>query len=307
MKITKTFFALVCGSMIFASCGGDSVEDFITGNDGDQEQEEIVGEPLTEITVKSTETTRTALGADGLAINWSTNDQLAVAPLKNKPKSKYGQFTLVEGEGTTKGKFVGSADAASMYAAIYPYGTYTVSAEATYARFNNVEIPTNQRAVANGFDPKAGIMYALFAAADDDITFNHVCSYAKITVPACQKITLSDKKTTTPISGKFNVRILSANANIDINPTTDTKPYVNLVPATVGGTIPAGTYLIAFNPASFKEGLQFVVDLDGTNKLVRETSGTNNVNLTGAGKSIDFGTASVSNNWIPKTDTYTFD
>lgn len=305
MKITKTFFALVCGSMIFASCGGDSVEDFITGNEGDQEQEEIVGEPLTEITVKSTETTRTALGADGLAINWSTNDQLAVAPLKNNPKR--GLFTLVEGEGTTQGKFVGSADAASKYAAIYPYGTYTVNYGVDYAKFNNVEIPTNQRAVANGFDPKAGIMYALFAAADEDITFNHVCSYAKITVPACKKVTLSDKKTTgevlAPISGKFNVKIGST---ITISGTA-TKPYVNLVPATVDGTIPAGTYLIAFYPTSFKNGLQFVVDLDGTNKLVRETSGTGNVNLNVAGKSIDFGTASQSDGWIPKTETYNFD
>lgn len=287
----KYYMALcaVCLGMAFTACSSD-----------ENEVVEKEGAPLTEIFASTQVATRTALAADGTTVNWSEGDEISVIawdPSVTK-KWKVAPFRMDGEAGSNTTSFFGNIEDNKNYLAVYPKEAVQIT---DYSKsglaFTGIVIPTEQHAVANGFDPAANLMVASFTKATaNNVEFKQFCAFGKITTTAaCKSIKFTPS---TACCGTFKLHHNASGVADGLNGVQNsTENTITLLPAEGEDFIPAGTYLIAFATGGGRissSSSGFVVDVDGSNTVEKRFPSGYNGNqnpFTGEyrGKIIDFG------------------
>lgn len=268
-KILMSAMAIALGSMAFVSCSSDV--------------EETAGKQVKnltfEVSVDGQNATRTVL--DGNKVLFEEGDHIGVySGSYTETSTSIADFTVTEGG--DHAMISGTAPEQDVYYAVYPNDkTYFAIA----SKVINVNIPDRQKAVKDGFDPNANVMLA--KSKGTRLEFNQVCAYAKVTVSqACKQIGLGG--TAEPVAGRARVIYNDAFKFTEVQPSaSDTKPYILLQPAS-GETFEAGTYYIAFRPATYTGFKISCVHADGTSEY-KQLDGTHSVVLETPGAVIDFG------------------
>ena len=138
-------------------------------------------------TVSAPDGTKTALGTDGLTINWSDGDEINVIGLTADGTAAQHTFTLTSGAGTSSATFEGSVgtDEVTFYA-FYPASIELDLADSnnplskgdiTVKRALSQDIP----AVLNGFSASHAMMTAK-ADADNKLAFRHGVAFLKVQI-----------------------------------------------------------------------------------------------------------------------------
>ena len=195
--------------------------------------------------------TKAALDSDSKTIMWKTGDAISIFDgAGNK------QFTLkAESDGQKSGSFTGTCNESDSYVAVYPY---TEEAQLNGNEVTGVTLPDEQKAVDNGFDPKAALMIA--KSETTTLTFKNAVGFIKVTPQFnCKKIILRAANKTQPLAGKGK-----------INFTDPEKPYIDFTGSTelsysitLSGTITSGNaYYIAVPAVTLSENwtLTFVTE-----------------------------------------------
>ena len=112
----KSMLALMAGAMVFTACSSDDEFE----NINEQKASSLKPMTFTASMEGHGDATRTAI--DGLNINWSTGDKIAIFDgVEDADHNFAREFTLVGGAGSTSGTFTGSAaEGAEVYYALYP-------------------------------------------------------------------------------------------------------------------------------------------------------------------------------------------
>ena len=131
--------------------------------------------------------TRTVL--DNGNVLWQKGDCINVI---TKSSKNCGSYSLVEGEGTTIGKFRGNdIPESSEYYALYPFQSGITKANGKYI----FRIPQDQTWKENSFGPGAGFMVATFTDKTQPLQFKNVLGLLKLSLTGTAKvyrITVSD-------------------------------------------------------------------------------------------------------------------
>ncbi len=248
------------------------------------------GERITlSVTQDDATATRTYLNDDKKVV-WSDGDALSLFDTKNVNQV----FELTKGAGSTTADFGGtvSADSRKEYYAVYPYGAdYTISS----GTVTGVTLPTEQTAVANGFDKSAAIMTGYTTDAKN-LAFKQLCAFVQITTESATKKIVFKTNGTESLAGTLSVAIDEEGIG-SATVTSGGTGTVTLVPAGNEESIAAGTYLIAVLPGTLEQG--FTMECVGTDGdgLTRSYNGSTSVLNRKA--VINMGTASVSQGWTP--------
>ena len=136
--------------------------------------------------------TKTAL-VNNTKTYWTKGDQISVF---NAGKGNC-QFTTAIEEASANAEFTFAGDwaAPEVYHAFYPYSASIATED--FTTFTGLEIPAVQTAVADGFDPKAALLYGEGASAN--LLFSNLTALIKFTVA-------SDEV--------YNVKVWATGANI---------------------------------------------------------------------------------------------
>lgn len=112
----KSMLALMAGAMVFTACSSDDEFE----NINEQKASSLKPMTFTASMEGHGDATRTAI--DGLNINWSTGDKIAIFDgVEDADHNFAHEFTLAGGAGSTSGTFTGSAaEGAEVYYALYP-------------------------------------------------------------------------------------------------------------------------------------------------------------------------------------------
>ncbi len=163
MKIMKFIYGAVCVALaggLLTACTND--EDVVMKNDGTK-----MSMTFTAGSVQ----TRTALGDDGMAVNWVNGDAIAIFD-----GTETNEFTTQDaGDMAT---FTGTAHQADTYTAFYPYANVT-EITATTITFN---LPEEQTAVAGGFASGLVPSWAQTAEGSTSLQFQNLSALVKFTV-----------------------------------------------------------------------------------------------------------------------------
>ena len=165
------------------------------------------------------QSTRAAISsADSKVINWEEGDKISLLyGGKNK------EFSLIEGAGSTVGKFSGVAEQSTSYTAVYPYQP---NASLSGTNVTNVTLPATQTATANSFDKEAALMMA--KSDNTTLEFKNAVGYVKVTPKfACSKIELEAAEGSSDIlAGKGTLNWNGGNPKINI--TEETSKTITL-------------------------------------------------------------------------------
>ncbi len=184
---------------------------------------------------------------EGLAIHWTAGDKIAVFDNVN-PSTPHEFIAASTGESTS---FSGNVSAgATKFFAVYPYSaadncdmTEFQSGDYSYVGSMNVNIPTEQNAVAGSFDPSAAVLAAYTDDNAKAFSFRIPFALAKFTVAYddVKSVTFSSGKNMTG-SLKINMR---DNGNIGTQDGDGTK-VKNLTLANADGSslTPGATYYV---------------------------------------------------------------
>ena len=136
--------------------------------------------------------TKTAL-VNNTKTYWTKGDQISVF---NAGKGNC-QFTTAIEEASAHAEFTYTGDwaAPEVYHAFYPYSASIATED--FTTFTGLEIPAVQTAVADGFDPKAALLYGEGASAN--LLFSNLTALIKFTVAADEV---------------YNVKVWATGANI---------------------------------------------------------------------------------------------
>ena len=213
------------------------------------------------------QSTRAAISStDRKVINWEEDDKISLLY-----GSKNKEFTLIEGAGSTVGKFSGVAEQSTSYTAVYPY-----QSEATLSgtSVKNVTLKATQNATANSFDKEAALMIAE-GGDGKTLNFKNVVGYVKVKPNFdCKRIDLKAFDNSAVLAGTGTVSYNNGAPTLDLSNAT-TKDYA----ITLQGEIKAGNYYyIAVPPVTLKAGwsIKFTAS-DGT---VYSRKGTNDIIFT---------------------------
>ena len=230
-------FMSIAMLMAMASCSSsdDAVEEI-------KEESKLVPMTFT-ATQESNAETRSALnGSNG--VDWQTNDKISVFDGTGAENNQ--EFTLT---GDVKdGKFSGNASAtATKFTAVYPY-TDGAQLESD-GSVSGIELPAEQTATPNSFDPKAALMMA-YSTDKSKLDFKNAVSLVKVTTQfACKKIVLSANE---DIAGTGTLTMTFDNVNDTYTSSftfsAGNSRTITLKPASENGVIAAGTYYIAIRP-----------------------------------------------------------
>ena len=195
--------------------------------------------------------TKAALDSDSKTILWKTGDAISIFDgAGNK------QFTLkAESDGQKSGSFTGECNKSDSYVAVYPY---TEGAQLNGNEVTGVTLPDEQKAVDNGFDPKAALMIA--TSNTTTLTFKNAVGFIKVTPQFnCKKIILRAANKTQPLAGKGTLKFNAYG-----------YPYIDFTGSdeltysiTLSGTITTGkAYYIAVPAVTLSKNwtLTFVTD-----------------------------------------------
>ena len=128
--------------------------------------------------------TKTELGTNGLAINWSADDEINVIGVTGDGTVGQHTFTIKSGAGSPSATFEGEvgADETTFYA-VYPnvaIRSEKLTAETPTFDFDKT-LGATQTAVENGYDAKFAPMTAV-ADADGNFAFRHGAAFFKLTI-----------------------------------------------------------------------------------------------------------------------------
>lgn len=265
MKIMKFIYGAVCVALaggLLTACTND--EDVVMKNDGTK-----MSMTFTAGSVQ----TRTALGDNGMVVNWVNGDAIAIFD-----GTETNEFTTQDaGDMAT---FTGTAHQADTYTAFYPFGNVT-EITATTITFN---LPGEQTAVAGGFASELVPSWAQTAEGSTSLQFQNLSALVKFTV--------GDGMAG---EGTFILRgvkgeSLAGTMTYTIGESTQAEVSADapLNEIKLKGTFEAGkTYYFTVAPAALTKGLSlFYVNSEGT---AYRRGGNNPVTL-GAGKVLDLGT-----------------
>lgn len=175
---------------------------------------------------------------------WAATDHISVFDgTENRDFNSTG-----EGEITT---FTGTATAADIYYALYPYQATASCSEGVIT----ATVPSVQTATPGSFDPAAALMVA---RGSQNFEFKNVCSLIKVTVPAdvtgITSIEFSgnaDENIAGEVSISFDESGLPA--------ATGAGDKTITLKAAAGQTLAAGDYYIAALPNTYSQGLKLLI------------------------------------------------
>ena len=146
--------------------------------------------------------TRTSLGEDGHAVNWTQGDLVAIYD----GTETICKFEATEVSGSTA-TLEGEAKVTDTYTAFYPYtddGTLTLDNTAI-----TFTLPATQTATAGGFANGLNPSWAQATDGSKNLTFRNLCALAKFTVDAdgVTEVTLTANNTGDALSGGLTYTI----------------------------------------------------------------------------------------------------
>ena len=232
MKAMKLLLGAACVALaggLMTACTQDETEGLATGK--------LV--PMT--FTAGTAQTRTALGDDGMAVNWTLNDKVAIwdGTYKN-------EFTATTVDGSTA-TLEGEAQTAESYTAFYPYAAVT---DITHDAIT-FTLPAEQTATAGGFAEGLNPSWAQATGGSNQLQFHNLCALVKFTVGDGMAgegtFTLKEANATKALAGQLTYTIGGDEASVGSNASTEVK---------LSGTFEAGeTYYFVVAPATLEAGL----------------------------------------------------
>lgn len=274
-KIFYTFMAMAAAFSI-AGCAKELEEQEQTpGTSSEEESGYIVlGASLSDQDDQSVDT-RTAIADNGnktYSITWSDGDNICVNDEVSKPAD-------IDPNNAKNASFTLSASIETPYCAVYPAGAYI---EKTYSHSEdkdslNIKVPSTQKYVANGIDPKSAIMLAY--STDGNLKFRHAMSYLKLTVNGADvKSVRINGNYNEAISGEFTAKLEASGTTLAFAPKKDEKGNVKgntSITYSAETAIPAGTPMFISIPHSvYSKGLTLtIVDSEGHCQVIKSTTG----------------------------------
>ena len=147
-----------------------------------------------------TQQTRTSLGEDGHAVNWTKGDLVAIYD----GTAELCKFEATEVSGSTA-TLEGEAKVTDTYTAFYPFAAVT-DIDNTAITFT---LPAGQTATAGGFAEGLNPSWAQATDGSKNLTFQNLCALAKFTVDAegVTEVTLTANNTGDALAGGLTYTI----------------------------------------------------------------------------------------------------
>ena len=180
-------------ALLLAACGNEEIlENNESGNAGKVHMTFTAGMPQT----------RTSLGEDGHAVNWTLNDLVAIYD----GTETICKFEATEVSGSTA-TLKGEAAETDTYTAFYPYtddGTLTIDNTAI-----TFTLPATQTATAGGFANGLNPSWAQATGGSKNLEFQNLCALAKFTVDAdgVTEVTLTANQESDALAGGLTYTI----------------------------------------------------------------------------------------------------
>ena len=180
-------------ALLLAACGNEEIiENNESGSTGKVHMTFTAGMPQT----------RTSLGEDGHAVNWTQGDLVAIYD----GTETICKFEATEVSGSTA-TLEGEAKVTDTYTAFYPYtddGTLTLDNTAI-----TFTLPATQTATAGGFAEGLNPSWAQATDGSKNLTFQNLCALAKFTVDAegVTEVTLTANQESDALSGGLTYTI----------------------------------------------------------------------------------------------------
>ena len=184
---------LVAAALALAACGNEEIlENNESGSTGKVHMTFTAGMPQT----------RTSLGEDGHAVNWTQGDLVAIYD----GTETICKFEATEVSGSTA-TLKGEAKVTDTYTAFYPYtddGTLTLDNTAI-----TFTLPATQTATAGGFAEGLNPSWAQATDGSKNLTFQNLCALAKFTVDAegVTEVTLTANQESDALAGELTYTI----------------------------------------------------------------------------------------------------
>ena len=272
MKIQHITIAAL--ALLLAACGNEDIlENNESGNAGKVHMTFTAGMPQT----------RTSLGEDGHAVNWTLNDLVAIYD----GTETLCDFKATKVEGSTA-TLEGDAKMTDTYTAFYPYtndGTLTFG-DGTIT----FTLPAGQTATAGGFAEGLNPSWARTADGSTTLAFENLCALVKFTVGEDMAgegtFTLKGANSES-LAGSLTYTIGGdGEASVGSNASAEVK---------LSGAFVAGeTYYFVVAPATLEDGLSLFYK--GSEGPAYRRAGASSVTF-GAGKVTDLGTLTLSENF----------
>ena len=257
-------------ALLLAACGNEEIlENNESGSTGKVHMTFTAGMPQT----------RTSLGEDGHAVNWTQGDLVAIYDgtetiCKFEATEVSGSIATLEGE----------AKVTDTYTAFYPYtddGTLTLTHDAI-----TFTLPATQTATAGGFAEGLNPSWAQATGGSKNLEFQNLCALAKFTVEAegVTEVTLTANNTGDALAGELTYTIADG-------PLTATGSASRSV--TLTGTFTKGEeYYFVVAPGTLTGGITLNYMDEGGKTYVKTTQ--SEVTFT-AGKITNLGALDIAN------------
>ena len=266
MKAMKLLLGAACVALaggLMTACTQDETEGLATGK--------LV--PMT--FTAGTAQTRTALGDDGMAVNWTLNDKVAIwdGTYKNEFTA-----TTVDGSNAT---LEGEAQTAESYTAFYPYAAVT---DITHDAIT-FTLPAEQTATAGTFANSLAPSWAQTTDGSSQLQFRNLCALVKFTVGDDMAgegtFTLKGAHSES-LAGSLTYTIGGDAASVSGNASAEVK---------LSGTFEAEkTYYFVVAPATLEDGLSLFYK--GSEGATYRRAGASSV-IFEAGTVTDLGTLTL--------------
>lgn len=257
-------------ALLLAACGNEEIiENNESGSTGKVHMTFTAGMPQT----------RTSLGEDGHAVNWTQGDLVAIYD----GTETICKFEATEVSGSTA-TLEGEAKVTDTYTAFYPYtddGTLTLDNTAI-----TFTLPATQTATAGGFAEGLNPSWAQATDGSKNLTFQNLCALAKFTVDAegVTEVTLTANQESDALSGELTYTI----ADGTLTATGSASRSVTLT-----GTFTKGEeYYFVVAPGTLTGGITLNYMGEGGKTYVKTT--TKQVTFT-AGRITNLGVLDIAN------------
>ena len=257
-------------ALLLAACGNEEIlENNESGSTGKVHMTFTAGTPQT----------RTSLGEDGHAVNWTQGDLVAIYD----GTETICKFEATEVSGSTA-TLKGEAAETDTYTAFYPYtddGTLTLTHDAI-----TFTLPATQTATAGGFAEGLNPSWAQATDGSKNLTFQNLCALAKFTVDAegVTEVTLTANQESDALAGELTYTI----ADGTLTATGSASRSVTLT-----GTFTKGEeYYFVVAPGTLTGGITLNYMGEGGKTYVKTT--TKQVTFT-AGKITNLGALDIAN------------
>ena len=236
-------------ALLLAACGNEEIiENNESGSTGKVHMTFTAGMPQT----------RTSLGEDGHAVNWTQGDLVAIYD----GTETICKFEATEVSGSTA-TLEGEAKVTDTYTAFYPYtddGTLTLDNTAI-----TFTLPAGQTATAGGFAEGLNPSWAQATDGSKNLTFQNLCALAKFTVDAegVTEVTLTANQESDALAGELTYTI----ADRTLTATGSASRSVTLT-----GTFTRGEeYYFVVAPGTLKGGITLNYMGEGGKTYVKTT------------------------------------